>query len=99
VDRVFPLPDKVSFAAAAALPINYLTVHFALRRRARLVPGDFVLVHGAGGGLGVAATQLAHADGATAPACRATSALVLAVVSDTAKAEVADRLAPTMCCR
>lgn len=78
-DRVFPLPDSVGFSAAAALPINYLTAHFALRARARLAPGDVVLVHGAGGGLGVAATQLAHADGAT----------VLAVVSDDAKAAVA----------
>lgn len=80
-DRVFPLPDTVSFTAGAALPINYLTIHFALRARARLAPGEFVLVHGAGGGLGVAATQLAHADGAR----------VLAVVSDEAKAEVARR--------
>ena len=49
---VFALPDFVSFATAAALPLNYLTAHFALVRRAKLQPGETVLVQGAAGGVG-----------------------------------------------
>ena len=76
---VFPLPDAVSFAAGAALPMNYLTVHFALVRRGALQPGETVLVHGAAGGVGTAAVQLAAALGAR----------VVAVVSSPEKAAVA----------
>ena len=76
---VFPLPDSVSYVAGAALPMNYLTVHFALRRRGRIQAGETVLVHGAAGGIGTAAVQLAKADGAR----------VLAVVSTPEKGEVA----------
>lgn len=76
---VFPLPDNVSFEQGAALPMNYLTCHFALRLRGRLAEGEKVLVHGAAGGIGTAAIQLAKAWGAT----------VYAVVSDDAKADVA----------
>ncbi|GAB3068967.1 NADPH:quinone oxidoreductase family protein [Intrasporangium mesophilum] len=76
---VFPLPDGVSFEVGAALPMNYLTVHFALTRRGRLERGEVVLVHGAAGGIGTAAVQLA----------RAMDARVIAVVSSEDKAEVA----------
>ncbi|MDN5767243.1 MAG: NADPH:quinone oxidoreductase family protein [Humibacillus sp.] len=76
---VFPLPDAVSFATGAALPMNYLTVHFALARRGHLRAGETVLVHGAAGGIGTAATQLAKAMGAH----------VIAVVSSDGKAETA----------
>ncbi len=76
---VFPLPDGVSLETGAALPMNYLTVHFALTRRGRLQPGETVLVHGAAGGIGTAAIQLAAALGAR----------VIAVVSSDEKAEVA----------
>jgi NADPH2:quinone reductase len=76
---VFALPDAVELDAAAGLPMNYLTVHFALLRRGRLQPADTVLVHGAAGGIGTAAIQLAKAVGAR----------VIAVVSDDRKAEVA----------
>lgn len=58
---VFPLPDNVSFGTGAALPMNYLTMHFGLVRRAQLKPGETVLVHGAAGGVGTAAVQLAAA--------------------------------------
>jgi len=78
---VFPLPDGVSMEAAAGLPMNYLTVDFALRTRGRLQPGETVLVHGAAGGIGTAAIQMAKAMGAT----------VIAVVSDEAKAGIATR--------
>jgi NADPH2:quinone reductase len=76
---VFPLPDSVSFRVGAALPMNYLTVHFALLRRGRLEAGETVLVHGAAGGIGTAAVQLAKAFGAR----------VIAVVSTEEKAAVA----------
>jgi NADPH2:quinone reductase len=80
-DAVFPVPDTTSFVAAAALPMNYLTVHFALTRRGGLREGETVLVHGAGGGVGTAAVQLASALGAR----------VIAVTSSTEKGEVARR--------
>ncbi|SNS16142.1 NADPH2:quinone reductase [Geodermatophilus pulveris] len=76
---VFPLPDGLSLEQGAALPMNYLTMHFALARRGRLQPGETVLVHGAAGGLGTAGVQLAKAYGAR----------VLAVVSGEAKGEAA----------
>lgn len=76
---VFPLPEDISFEVAAALPMNYLTVHFALVRRGRLQPGETVLVHGAAGGIGTAAIQLAAALGAR----------VIGVVSTEEKAAVA----------
>ncbi|GAA2527332.1 NADPH:quinone oxidoreductase family protein [Winogradskya humida] len=76
---VFPLPDEVSFHAGAALPMNYGTMHFALVRRGQLKPGDTVLVHGAAGGVGTAAVQLASALGAK----------VIAVVSGSDKVDTA----------
>jgi NADPH2:quinone reductase len=78
-DRVFQLPDGVSLAAGAALPMNYFTVHFALTRRGGLRAGERVLVHGAAGGVGTAAVQLARALGAE----------VIAVVSTPEKGEIA----------
>jgi NADPH:quinone reductase len=79
IGAVFPLPEKVSFAAGAALPMNYLTVEFALGRRGRLTEGETVLVHGAAGGVGTAAIQMAKALGAR----------VIAVCSSDDKAKVA----------
>jgi NADPH2:quinone reductase len=81
-DATFPLPDGVSFAAGAVLPVNYLTAEFAFERRGRLQPGETVLVHGAAGGVGTASIQVAKAMGAR----------VVAVVSTDAKGEVARRL-------
>jgi NADPH2:quinone reductase len=60
----FALPDALTFAQGAALPMNYLTVDFALQHRTQLQPGETVLVQGAAGGIGVATTQLAKALGA-----------------------------------
>ncbi len=76
---VFPLPGSVTFEQGAALPMNYLTCHFALRERGRLREGETVLVHGAAGGIGTAAVQLAAAWGAR----------VIAVVSSPDRAQVA----------
>lgn len=63
-DLVFALPASVSFEQGAALPLNYLTAYFALVERGNLAPGESVLVHGAAGGIGTAAIQLAKAYGA-----------------------------------
>jgi NADPH2:quinone reductase len=63
-DMVFPLPDDVTFEQGAALPLNYLTAHFALVIRGRMTPGETVLVHGAAGGVGTASIQVAKAFGA-----------------------------------
>jgi NADPH2:quinone reductase len=75
----FPLPETVSFRTGAALPMNYLTTHYALTRRGQLRPGETLLVHGAAGGIGTASIQLGRALGAH----------VIAVVSTPEKGEVA----------
>jgi NADPH2:quinone reductase len=64
LDGTFALPDALSYAQGAALPLNYLTSHFALVTRAHIQPGEVVLVHGAAGGVGTAAIQTAKAFGA-----------------------------------
>lgn len=79
-DRVFPLPDNVSFEAGAGLLFNDLTVYFALTERGRLAAGETVLVHGAAGGIGTSTLRLAPALGA---------GRVIAVVGTEDKAEVA----------
>ena len=61
----FPLRANVSDPEAAALPVNYLTALIALYRLANIAEGETVLVLGAGGGVGIAATQLAKLRGAT----------------------------------
>jgi len=59
--QVHPLPEKVSYAQGAAVNIPYSSAYRALFHRARAVPGEIVLVHGATGGVGIAAVQLARA--------------------------------------
>jgi len=61
--RVYPLPENVSFAQGAALTIPYGTAYRGLFQRANGVAGEWVLVHGASGGVGIAAVQLARAHG------------------------------------
>ncbi|HEX6441089.1 MAG TPA: NADPH:quinone oxidoreductase family protein [Stellaceae bacterium] len=63
-DQCYRLPAAMSFAEAASLSLVYDTAWFALRERARIEPGETVLVLGASGGVGQAAVQLAHAMGA-----------------------------------
>jgi NADPH2:quinone reductase len=58
-----PLPPGVSFSAGAALHVPYATAYYGLFRRAVAVAGETVLVHGASGGVGIAAVQLARAAG------------------------------------
>ena len=61
----FHVPESLSDAEAAAVPVNYLTAAVALYRMAALNVGETVLVHNAGGGVGIAATQLARLRRAT----------------------------------
>jgi NADPH:quinone reductase len=60
----FRLPDTMSFAEGAALPIVYPTSYAGLVYRAALQPGETLLVHAAAGGVGVAAVQIGKALGA-----------------------------------
>jgi len=58
------VPDNLGWAEAAAVPEAFITAHDALFTRGRLRPGERVLVHAAGSGVGLAAVQLARAAGA-----------------------------------
>ncbi|WP_031073055.1 NADPH:quinone oxidoreductase family protein [Streptomyces sp. NRRL WC-3742] len=78
----FPAPPALDDAEAAALHIGYQTAWFALHRRARLQPGETLLVHAAAGGVGSAAVQLGRAAGAR----------VIAVVGGPEKADAARAL-------
>ncbi|RPK54716.1 Quinone oxidoreductase 1 [Streptomyces sp. ADI96-02] len=79
---LLPAPDSLDDAEAAALHIGYQTGWFGLHRRARLQPGETLLVHAAAGGVGSAAVQLGKAAGA----------VVIGVVGGPEKAAVARRL-------
>jgi NADPH:quinone reductase len=60
-----PIPENLSFEAAAAVPEVFLTAHDAIEARARLRPGERILVHAVGSGVGSSVCQLAHAMGCT----------------------------------
>jgi NADPH:quinone reductase len=79
VELTFRIPEALSFDQAAGFIMNYHTAHFALHRRGRLAEGETVLVHGAAGGVGTAAVQVAAGAGAK----------VIAAVSTKEKAEIA----------
>jgi NADPH2:quinone reductase len=61
--QIYRLPDKVSFEQGAALGIPYATAYRALFQKGCAASGNTVLVHGASGGVGIAAVQLARAGG------------------------------------
>ena len=61
---VVALPDGLTFEQGAAIPVNYVTAWAALVAYSNLQPGERVLIHSAGGGVGIAATQLAKRYGA-----------------------------------
>ena len=61
--KIHPLPDQVSFAQGAAIGVPYATAWRALFSRAQVRPGETVLIHGASGAVGIAATQIARAHG------------------------------------
>ncbi|MFT3800764.1 MAG: NADPH:quinone oxidoreductase family protein [Burkholderiaceae bacterium] len=61
---VWPLPEAIAHDLAVQFPTIYATAHCALAWRARLAPGEWVLVHGAAGGSGLAAVEIAKCLGA-----------------------------------
>ena len=63
IDQVHPLPSHISFAEGAGVGVPYVTAWRALFDKGRGVPGETVLIHGASGAVGVAATQMASAAG------------------------------------
>jgi NADPH2:quinone reductase len=64
-EQLHPLPTTITFAQGAAINVPYLTAWRALFGRAHAQPGETVFVHGASGGVGIAATQMARAAGLT----------------------------------
>ncbi|HEX5508502.1 MAG TPA: zinc-binding dehydrogenase [Pseudolabrys sp.] len=79
---VVPVPDDVSLRNAACAPIGFATVEHMLFDNAKLKPGETILVHAAGSGIGSAAIKMAKALGCT----------VITTVGDDAKAEKAKAL-------
>ena len=77
----FALAPELDFAQGASLILNYHTAYFALKLRGRLAESEWVLVHGAAGGVGTAALQIAKGLGAK----------TIAVVSTDEKAAVAEQ--------
>jgi len=63
-DAVAPVPQGWTFESAATVPTVFFTVYYALKHLADLQPGERVLIHGAAGGVGIAAIQLARHLGA-----------------------------------
>jgi NADPH2:quinone reductase len=80
-----PKPKQLGFAEAAALGVAYLTAYVSLVRLARLQPGEWLLVHGAAGGVGLAAVDLGRALGAR---------VIAASASDEKLAKITDLYAP-----
>ncbi len=64
VGAVIPKPPELSFAAAATIPAAFYTAYHALIELAQIQPGERVLIHGAAGGVGIAAIQIAQHAGA-----------------------------------
>ena len=62
-ESVFALPERLSFAQGAGIWIPYATAHYALFEAAKARAGETVFVHGASGGVGSAALQIARAAG------------------------------------
>ena len=77
--RVKPRPEGIDPVIAAAIPVAYGTAHLGLHHRARLQKGETLLVHGASGGVGLAAVEVGKRMGAT----------VIATASSAEKLEVA----------
>jgi phthiocerol/phenolphthiocerol synthesis type-I polyketide synthase C len=63
-DALTPIPPGIGFAAAATIPVTFVTAIYALGHLARVAPGERVLVHAAAGGVGLAAIQYAKHCGA-----------------------------------
>jgi len=82
VSNILPIPDKLTYEQSAAVPLVFLTAWHMLVSRARLIPGETVLVWAAGSGVGSAAIQVARLLGAT----------VIATVGSDSKSEKAQKL-------
>ncbi len=67
------LPPEVPLEAAATIPVAFLTAWYALVHQARIQPGEWVLIHGAAGGVGLAAMQIARLHGARVAATVSTA--------------------------
>ncbi|PYP90785.1 MAG: zinc-binding dehydrogenase [Candidatus Angelobacter sp. Gp1-AA117] len=76
--RVFRIPDAMDFPTAAGFPVTYGTSYGAFDWRAHLQPGEWLLVHGAAGGVGLTAVEIGKVMGAKVIAC-ASSAEKLAI--------------------
>ncbi|HEX5713968.1 MAG TPA: medium chain dehydrogenase/reductase family protein, partial [Solirubrobacterales bacterium] len=63
-EQALPLPERLSFEQGAAFPVNYGTAYAALVLMGSLREGSRVLIHAAGGGVGISATQIARNAGA-----------------------------------
>jgi NADPH:quinone reductase-like Zn-dependent oxidoreductase len=59
-DCAFPAPSRLTDIQAATIPVNYMTALLAIDKLGNLAAGETVLIHGAGGGVGIAAVQLAR---------------------------------------
>jgi NADPH2:quinone reductase len=68
-NRVYKIPDKMDFVSAAGFPVTYGTSHGAFDWRAHLKPGEWLLVFGAAGGVGLTAVEIGKAMGAKVIAC------------------------------
>lgn len=75
------IPENMGFAEAAAYPAAYLTAYVALVRRANLQPGETLLVHGASGGVGMAAVDVGKILGATVIATSASDSKLDVVIA------------------
>lgn len=70
--ELFLIPEHLSFAQAAAVPVNYLTAAYGLRERAALRSGELLLILGAAGGTGTAAIKIGKMIGASVIAAAST---------------------------
>jgi NADPH:quinone reductase len=86
---LIPMPDTVDYAQAAALIQSYATILFTMTRRTHLSPGEWVLVLGAGGGIGLAATDIATALGGRVIAAASGADKLEAAVAMGAEATIA----------
>ena len=75
-------PERLSFSQAAGYGTAYITAYVALVRRAQLEPGEWVLVHGAAGGVGLAAVDLAKVLGARVIAASASDEKLAVVAAE-----------------
>jgi putative PIG3 family NAD(P)H quinone oxidoreductase len=96
---VATIPPNLDFEAAAAIPEAFITAHDALTAQGKLAPGERVLIHAAGSGVGTAAVQVAQAMGCTVLGTSRTAdklerarALGLDIAIDNADGAFADRV-------